>query len=97
MCVPFPLIRTGSALLPHLGKALAAIYGTIRLGLERNLCLAAAGSARSGEILAGTTGSILARITACLAALGLILEAALCIELLLTGGEYEFFTTLFAN
>ena len=85
------------AVLAHLGKAVAAIHRTIGLGLEGNLGLAAAGSADSGEILTGTAGSILARITAGLAALGLVLEAALSIELLLTGGENEFLTTLFAN
>ena len=96
MCVPFPLIRTGSALLPHLGKALAAIYGTIRLGLERNLCLAAAACAGSGEELTGATGAVLAGITACLAALGLILEATLSVESLLTGGEHELVAAIFA-
>ena len=85
------------AVLAHLGKAVAAIHRTIGLGLEGNLGLAAAGSADSGEILTGTAGSVLARITAGLAALGLVLEAALSIELLLTGGENEFLTTLFAN
>ena len=93
--VPFFCGLSGT--LFHLSEALAAVYGTIGLGLERNLCLAAAGSADSSEELAGTTGSILACVAACLAALGLILEAALCIELLLTGGENELFTALFAN
>jgi hypothetical protein len=82
--------------LTHLGEALATINGTIGLGLEGNLCLAAAGGAGGGEILAGAAGSSLAGIAAALAALGLILEAALCIELLLTRGEHKVLATLFA-
>lgn len=77
------------ALLTHLGEALAAIDRTVRLGLKGNLGLAAAGSANSGEVLAGTAGSVLASVTAGLAALGFVLEAALSIELLLTSGEHE--------
>ena len=49
------------ALLTHLGEALAAIDRTVGLGLKGNLGLAAAGSANSGEVLAGTAGSVLAR------------------------------------
>ena len=84
-------------LLAHLCEALAAIYGTVRLGLEGNLCLATACCAGSSEELAGTTSCILACVTANLATLGLILEAALCIELLLTGSENELLAALFAN
>jgi len=86
-----------SLLLAHLGEALAAVNRTIGLGLEGNLRLAAAGSTDSGEVLAGATGSGLAGITAGLAALGLILEAALSIELLLTSGEHELLAALFAH
>ena len=86
-----------SAILAHLGKAIAAIHRAIRLGLKRHLGLAAAGSADSGKILTGTAGSVLAGVTAGLAALRLILEATLSIEFLLTGGENELLTTLFAN
>ena len=85
------------SLLSHLGEALAAIDRTVRLGLKGNLRLAAAGSANSGEILTGTTGGSLAGVAAGLAALGLVLEAALSIELLLTGGEHELLAALFAN
>jgi hypothetical protein len=84
------------SVLSHLCKALAAIYRTVGLGLEGNLCLAAAGSADSCEILSGATGSSLASITAGLAALGLILEAALSIKLLLTSGEHELVAAFFA-
>ena len=81
----------------HLSEALAAEYGTVGLGLEGHLCLAAAACASSGEELTGATGIVLASITAGLAALGLILEAALCVELLLTGGEHELLAAIFAN
>jgi len=86
-----------SLLLAHLGEALAAVHRAVRLGLEGNLGLAAAGSAHSGEILAGAASGVLAGVTAGLAALGLVLEAALCIELLLTGGEHELLAALFAH
>ena len=82
--------------LTHLSEALAAIHGTVRLGLEGNLGLAAAGSAGSGEELAGSAGSVLAGVTAGLAALGLILEAALGVEFLLTSGKDELLAALFA-
>ena len=85
------------AFCAHLSEAFAAVYGTVGLGLEGNLCLATATGAGSGEELTGATGALLTSITACLAALGLILEAALCVELLLTGGENEFVAALFAN
>ena len=86
-----------SLLLAHLGEALAAVDGTVGLGLEGNLCLAAATCAGSGEELTGATGAVLAGITACLAALGLVLETALCVEFLLACGENELLTTFFAN
>ena len=85
------------AVSAHLSEALAAENGTVGLGLEGNLCLAAATCAGSGEELTGATGSILASVTAGLAALGLVLEAALCVELLLTSGEHELVATLFAH
>ena len=81
----------------HLSEALAAENGTVGLGLEGNLCLAAATCAGSGEELTGATGSILAGVTASLATLGLVLEAALCVEFLLTSGENELVAALFAN
>ena len=86
-----------SLLLLHLCKALAAVNRAIGLGLEGNSRLAAAGCTDSREILTRAMSSVLARVTAGLAALGLILEAALCIELLLTGGKNEFLAALFAN
>ena len=88
---------SGLAVGAHLSEALAAEHRAVSLGLERHLGLAAATGAGSGEELTGSTGSVLASITAGLAALGLVLEAALCVELLLTGGEHELVATLFAN
>jgi hypothetical protein len=78
-------------------EALAAVNRTIGLGLEGNLCLTTAACAGSSEELTGTTAGVLTSVAAGLAALGLILEAALCVELLLTGGEYELVAALFAN
>ena len=91
------LILCKLAALAHTGEAIAAVHRTVRLGLKRNLCLAAAGSADSGEILSGTTSSILAGVTAALAALRLILEATLSIKLLLTGSKHELGAALFAD
>ena len=81
----------------HLSEALAAEYGTIGLGLEGNLGLATATGAGSSKELTGTAAGVLASVAAGLAALGLVLEAALCVEFLLTGGEYELVAALFAN
>ena len=84
-------------LATHLSEAIAAVYGTIGLGLEGNLGLTAAAGTGSSEELTGTTGAVLASVTAGLAALGLVLEATLCVEFLFTGGENEFLAALFAN
>ena len=84
-------------LCTHLSEALAAEYGTVGLGLEGNLCFAATTCAGSSEELTGTTGAILTSVTAGLAALGFILEATLCVELLLASSENEFIAALFAN
>ena len=75
------------AFVAHLSEALAAEHGTVGLGLEGNLCLAAAACAGSGEELTGATSVVLASVSASLAALGLILEAALCVEFLRPSGE----------
>ena len=88
--------QISALLLTHLGEAVAAVNGTVRLGLERNLSLTTTGSAHRGKILTGAASSVLAGITAGLAALGLVLEAALGIELLLTSGEGELVATLFS-
>ena len=85
------------AVSAHLSEALAAVHRTVGLGLKGNLCLAAATGTVSGEELTGTTSCVLASVTAGLATLRSVLEAALCIEFLLTSGENEFSATLFAN
>ena len=94
---PCPDVICKLAVGAHLSEALAAEHGTVGLGLEGNLSLAAATCAGSGEEFTGATGSVLASVTASLAALGLVLEAALSVEFLLTGGENEFIAALFAN
>ena len=91
------LFWTLLALCAHLSEALAAENGTVGLGLEGNLGLAAAACAGSGEELTGATGGVLASITAVLATLGLVLEATLSVESLLTSGEHELIAALFAN
>ena len=92
-----PVVHLQLAVGAHLSEALAAEHGTVGLGLEGNLSLAAATGAGSGEELTGSAGSVLASVTASLAALGLVLEAALSVEFLLTGGENELVAALFAN
>ena len=86
-----------SALGTHDRKAIAAVDGAIGFGLEGHASFLAAASANGGEVLTGATSGVLASIAAGLAALGLVLEAALCIEFLLTGGEHELLTTFLAN
>ena len=93
LLVQFQQLAVGT----HLSEALAAVHGTIGLGLEGNLGLAAAAGTGSSEELTGTTGAVLASVTAGLAALGLVLEAALSVDLLLTGGEHELVAALLAN
>ena len=90
----FPLRKL--AVGTHLSEALAAEHGTVGLGLEGNLRLAAAASAGSSEELTGTTGSVLAGIAACLAALGLVLETTAGVELLLAGGPDELLAAILA-
>ena len=96
---PFPVnfFFQQLAVSAHLSEALAAENGTVGLGLEGNLCVAAAACAGSGEELTGAAGSVLAGITAVLASLGLVLEATLSVECLLTSGEHELIAAVFAN
>ncbi len=75
--------------LSHLSEAFAAIDRSVRLGLKRNFSLFAAGCANCCVILTGSASSGFAVVTAGLAALGLILESTLSVELLLTGSENE--------
>jgi len=78
-------------------KALAAVNRSVAGGLEGNLSFLAASCANSGKQLSLRLGGVLACVTAGLAALGLILEALLCVELLLAGGEYELVAAFFAR
>jgi hypothetical protein len=69
--------------------ALAAVYRLTIGRIEGNLALLTAISANGVKHLSATTSSVLSDVAAGLASLGLVLEALLCIELLLTCGEYE--------
>ena len=80
----------------HLCEALAAVNRTVLTGLEGDSGFLAAGGAGSGEHLTVRSGCVLAGIAARLASLGFIDEAALRIELLLTGGEHKLGATFFA-
>ena len=71
--------------------------GLSDLGSKGTLASPPQAAQGSGEELLGTTGSVLASIAAGLAAAGLVLEASLSVELLLTGGEHELGATLLAN
>lgn len=92
------LFRTNQlqSVLLHLSEALAAVDRTVFARLEGHLAGLAAACANGVEHLALTTGSVLAGIAACLAALGLVLETTACVELLLTGGPNELFAAIFA-
>jgi hypothetical protein len=81
-------------------ETLAAIDRTIIPGLERNLAGSAAVCADCIVHLTLTTavaGVLLACVTACLAALGFVLETAFRIKFLFTGSENEFLTAVSAN
>ena len=81
--------RNPILLLSHCSKALAAVYGSVVLGLEGDLGFATAVGTYGSEELLLRLACVLSGVTACLAALGLVLEASLGIELLLAGGEGE--------
>lgn len=94
----FFVLSVGLLLLAlHFGEALAAINRTILTGLERNFRFSAAGGTGCGVHLFLGLQLVFAGITALFAALGLVDEATLRIEFLLTGGEDELFSTLFAH
>ena len=80
------------------GKALAAVDGAVFLRLEGNLGGLSAFSANSVEHLTRSAGSTagLTRLTAGLAAGGLVLESLFGIEFLFTGSENELSATVFA-
>ncbi len=84
-------------LLLHLSIAFAAIYGSVVAGLERNLSFLAASCTGSGEKLSLRLSGVLSCVTAGLASLRLVLEALLCIELLLASGEYKLFAAILTD
>ena len=78
-------------------EAFAAVYRSVVGGLEGDLRFAAAFSANCGEHFLGSTGSLLSCISASLAALGLVLEAAFCVEFLFACGKYKFVAAILAG
>ena len=83
-------------LLLHSCIAVAAVYGSVAVGLEGNLSFFTAVSACGGEEFSCGLCSVLSCIAAGFASLGLVLEAFFCIEFLFTGCENEFVTAIFA-
>ena len=77
-------------------EALAAVNRSVARRLEHKLCLAAALTAGSDEVLTLASFRVLFLIAASLAALRLVLEALLSIELLLTCGEYKLLAAISA-
>ena len=77
-------------------ETLAAKYGSVACGLERNLSVFSALSASYSEVLSLGLCCVLSLVTACLASLRLILEALLCVKLLLACREYKFLTAILA-
>ena len=80
----------------HCCKALAAVNRSVAIGLERNFSFLTAVSANSCKHLTGSFTCILAKVAAGLASLGLVLEAFLCVELLLACSEDELLSAIFA-
>ena len=96
--MPFehPLFRGRTELRSSCGVALAAVYSLAFGRIEGHLAFLAAVCAYGIEHLSRSLGAVLSCITACLASLGLVLEALLSIEFLLTGGEHEIVAAIFA-
>lgn len=81
----------------HFRKALATVYRPVLSGFEGNFRLFPTAGANSSEHLSFRSRIVFTCVTAGLTSLRLIYEAFFRIKLLLTGGEYEFRATLFAN
>src|SRR5699024_1103068 len=102
-----PPPKAAGALLGHNlvlldpSEAVGAVDGAILAGLEGNLAGLAAGCADGVVHLAltgaGRTGAVLAGVTASLAALGLVLKTAGCVELLLAGSPNKLLAAVLAN
>lgn len=73
----------------HLREAVAAKYRTVFTGTERNSRLTAAIGTGGREHFTVRLGSVLPRIPAALASLGLVYKALFRIELLFASGEHE--------
>ena len=80
----------------HLSKALAAVDSLAVGGLEGHLAFLATVRTDGGEHFSGSLLRVLSCGTAILASLGLVLKALRCVELLLTGGEHEIVSAIFA-
>ena len=78
-------------------EALAAINGSVAGGLECQLSLATAIRAGCDKVLTLASFSIFLLVAASLAALRLVLEALLCVELLLACSEYKLLTAISAH
>ena len=94
----FLFLRISPTLLigSDLCEALAAVYRTIRLRLKRYTGFRTAHGTGCYEILTWASRGVLSRIAAVFAALRLVLESTLCVELLLTSGKDEIFSALLA-
>jgi len=88
---------TALALFLHGSEAFAAVNRTVLTGLERHFgFFAAVGADGIVHLTVGFAG-VLACVAAVLAALGLVDEAFLRIELLLAGSEDEIIAAILAN
>ncbi len=87
--VPSLIYYISELLLLHSRIALAAINGSIVLRLEGYAGFLSAVCANSGKELSLRLSCVLSCVAASLASLGLVLEASLCIELLLACCEGE--------
>lgn len=76
-------------------KAIAAIDGAIGLWLEGDFGFVSATGAGGREKFSGSPGGVFAVVAASFAALWFVLEAALCVERLLSRGEHEICATFF--
>ena len=90
------LARKLSLAFSSCSVASAAVHSLTLSRIEGHLASCAAVCAYGVEHLSGSLGAVLSCIAASLASLGLVLEALLSIELLLTCGEHEIRAAIFA-
>lgn len=87
-----------SGSLLFISEAVAAVDGTVGAGLKGNFAfLSAFGADCVIHLACAVVGGVFAFCAALFAALGLVNEAALCIEFLFAGGESELFSAFFAH